>query len=287
MTMATAWLSVSRALSLDRAPTSCFRPEQPARRVVPAVLRRPGTVVVVSVAAARRRRPVVAAAAAATTAPAASGEEPGKPSFVEEMRAVAMRLHSRDQSMHGEKEVPLEPPVATWDPNVEGFLRFLVDNKLVFETLEAIVGRAAVPWYAEFRNTGLERSEALEKDLEWFRQQGHTITEPSAAGIAYASFLEELSEKEPPAFTTHFYNFYFGHSAGGVIIGKKIAEKINLHKELEFYQWEGNLSQLQQNVRDKLNQVASGWSREERDRCLDEMEKSFICSVDLRRHMFT
>jgi heme oxygenase len=58
--------------------------------------------------------------------------------------------------------------------------------------------------------------------LEWFRQQGHTITEPSAAGIAYASFLEELSEKEPPAFTTHFYNFYFGHSAGGVIIGKKV-----------------------------------------------------------------
>ncbi|PHT26329.1 hypothetical protein CQW23_34064 [Capsicum baccatum] len=24
----------------------------------------------------------------------------------------------------------------------------------------------------EFRNTGLERSEVLEKDLEWFRQQG-------------------------------------------------------------------------------------------------------------------
>jgi heme oxygenase len=58
--------------------------------------------------------------------------------------------------------------------------------------------------------------------LEWFKQQGHTIPEPSAAGIGYASFLEELSEKEPQAFITHFYNLYFGHSAGGVLIGKKV-----------------------------------------------------------------
>jgi hypothetical protein len=32
---------------------------------------------------------------------------------------------------------------------------------------------------------------------------------------------------------------------------------LDLQKELEFYRWEGNLSQLQKNVRDKINQVAS------------------------------
>ncbi|OEL32091.1 Heme oxygenase 1, chloroplastic [Dichanthelium oligosanthes] len=280
--MARAWLSVPRALSLDRAPSSCFRPEPPAARVVPVMVRT--ATVVVSVAAQRR---LVAVAAATKMAPAASGEEPAGKTFIEEMRATAMRMHTRDQSRDGEKEAPLEPPVAKWEPTVEGYLRFLVDIKLVFETLEAVVDRAAVPWYAEFRNTGLERSEALKKDLKWFKQQGHIIPEPSAAGITYASFLEELSEKEPQAFINHFYNLYFGHAAGGRIIGKKVAEKLNLQKELEFYEWEGDLSQLQKNVRDKLNQVASAWSREEKDRCLDEMEKSFICSVDLRRHMFT
>ncbi|CAO2148879.1 unnamed protein product [Urochloa humidicola] len=66
----------------------------------------------------------------------------------------------------------------------------------------------------------------------------------------------------------------------------EIVEMTNLQKELEFYRWEGNLSQLQQNVRDKLNQIASAWSHEERDRCLDEMEKSFVCSVDPHSHMF-
>jgi heme oxygenase (biliverdin-producing, ferredoxin) len=56
-----------------------------------------------------------------------------------------MRLHTKDQAREGEKE-PQAPPVAKWEPSVEGYLRFLVDSKLVFQTLEDIVGRAAVPW---------------------------------------------------------------------------------------------------------------------------------------------
>ena len=89
-------------------------------------------------------RRLVAAAAATEMAPAASGEEGSKP-FVEEMRAVAMKLHTKDQAREGEKE-PEAPPVAKWEPSVEGYLRFLVDSKLVFQTLEDIVERAAVPW---------------------------------------------------------------------------------------------------------------------------------------------
>jgi heme oxygenase (biliverdin-producing, ferredoxin) len=76
---------------------------------------------------------------------------------------------------------------------------------------------------AAFRNTGLERSEALKKDLEWFMEQGHTIPEPSSPGISYARYLEELSEKDPQAFICHFYNVYFAHSAGGRMIGKKVS----------------------------------------------------------------
>lgn len=75
---------------------------------------------------------------------------------------------------------------------------------------------------AEFRNTGLERSEQLKKDLEWFKEQGHTIPEPSAPGTTYASYLEELAEKDSQAFICHFYNVYFAHTAGGRMIGKKV-----------------------------------------------------------------
>lgn len=64
--------------------------------------------------------------------------------FVDEMRAVAMRLHTRDQAKEGEKEADA-PPVAKWEPSVERYLRFLVDSKLVYDTLETIVQEAAYP----------------------------------------------------------------------------------------------------------------------------------------------
>jgi hypothetical protein len=64
-----------------------------------------------------------------------------KGGFVDEMRAVAMKLHTRDQAKEGEKEAK-SPPVAKWEPSIDGYLRFLVDSKLVYDTLEAIVQKA-------------------------------------------------------------------------------------------------------------------------------------------------
>ncbi|KAK4265197.1 hypothetical protein QN277_026280 [Acacia crassicarpa] len=198
---------------------------------------------------------VPATAAAAKSAETChSGEPKG---FVEEMKSATMKLHTKEQAKEGEKRAtqPEERSVAKWEPTVEGFLRFLVDSKLVFDTLDKIVDNAAFPAYAEFRNTGLERSVSLAKDLECFREQGHTIPEPSSPGLTYSQYLLELSAKDPQAFICHFYNIYFGHSAGGRMIGKKVAGKILNNKVLEFYKWEGQLSQLLQNVRDKLNKV--------------------------------
>lgn len=204
---------------------------------------------------------------------------------MEEMRAVAMKLHTRDQAKEGEKEVegPEEKSPAKWETTIDGYLKFLVDSKLVYDTLERIVDEAPVPYYAEFRNTGLERSESLAKDLEWFREQGYSIPEPSTPGLTYASYLEELAKKDPQAYICHFYNVYFAHTAGGRMIGKKVAEKLLNKKELEFYKWDGDLRQLLQNVRDKLNKVAENWTREEKNHCLEETEKSFKYSGDILR----
>ncbi|XP_044463059.1 heme oxygenase 1, chloroplastic-like isoform X2 [Mangifera indica] len=258
----------------------------------------------------------------ANTAEKARKRYPGEAKgFVEEMRFVAMKLHTREQAKEGQKQVkePEERPLTKWKPSVDGYLRFLVDSKLVYDTLEGIIQEAPIPIWsmvkkekdflflvhcrsflkkllcfsstpatwengdAEFRNTGLERSEKLAKDLECFKEQGYTIPEPSSCGITYAQYLKELSEKDPQAFICHFYNVYFAHSAGGRMIGKKVAEKILDNKELEFYKWDGELSQLLQNVRDKLNKVAESWTREQKNHCLDETEKSFKHSGEILR----
>lgn len=62
----------------------------------------------------------------------------------------------------------------------------------------------------------------MAKDLEWFKEQGYMIPEPSEPGLTYARYLEELSENDAQAFICHFYNVYFAHSAGGQMIGKKV-----------------------------------------------------------------
>ncbi|THU48308.1 hypothetical protein C4D60_Mb09t24870 [Musa balbisiana] len=334
MASSTLPISQSRHFSAPRRPSpSPFSAFLGTHRL--RLLRRPWVV-------AGNWLPLRALVVYATTTEMPKRQTPGRAGgFVDEMRAVAMKLHTRDQAKEGEKEAD-SPPVSKWEPSVDGYLRFLVDNKLVYDTLETIVQKAAYPcshteafllleleksWLegsnpsnAEFRNTGLERSENLVQDLEWFKDQGHTIPEPSV-GASYACYLEELSEKNPQAFICHFYNIYFAHSAGGRMIGRKIkllsclellsrrhklvlrpapgsdytpiapsvwcsvhvAEKILDSKELQFYKWDGDLSQLLQNVRDKLNRVASSWSREEKDHCLEETEKSFKYSGEILR----
>ncbi|KAA3476919.1 heme oxygenase 1, chloroplastic-like [Gossypium australe] len=84
----------------------------------------------------------------ATTAEKPRKRYPGEAKgFVEEMRFVAMKLHTKEQAKEGEKEVkqPEERPVQRWEPSVDGYLKFLVDSKLVYDTLEGIIDKAPFP----------------------------------------------------------------------------------------------------------------------------------------------
>ncbi len=49
------------------------------------------------------------------------------------------------------------------------------------------------------------------------------------------SLLNELARDCPPKFLCHFYNVYFAHTAGGRMIGTKVASMILDSRELQFY----------------------------------------------------
>ncbi|CAL9238398.1 unnamed protein product [Arabidopsis halleri] len=199
---------------------------------------------------------------------------PGEPKgFVEEIRFVVMKMHPRGQVKEGKNES--NGLVSSWNFTIEGYLKFLVDSKLVFETLERIINESTLQAYAGLKNTGLERTENLGRDLEWFKEQGYEIPEPMAPGKIYSQHLKNIAEKDPQAFICHFYNINFGHSAGGRMIGTKVSEKILDNKELEFYKWDGQLSELLQNLSEELNKAAELWTREEKNHCLAETEISF------------
>ncbi|XP_058089059.1 probable inactive heme oxygenase 2, chloroplastic isoform X2 [Magnolia sinica] len=217
------------------------------------------------------------------------GESKG---IVEEMRFIAMKLrnNSSDNKKGEEMKQDEEEPAAdgdsdadTWQPSMEGFLKYLVDSKLVFETLDHIVDESNHVAYAYFRKTGLERSESLSKDLEWFRQQDIVIPQPSPPGISYAEYLNEIAEKSAPVFLCHFYNIYFSHIAGGQVIVKQVCDGLLEGREMEFCKWEGDVQELLKDMREKLNKLGEYWSRDEKNKCLREAAKSFRFSGQIIR----
>lgn len=54
---------------------------------------------------------------------------------------------------------------------------------------------------------------------------------------------------------------------------------------LEFYKWDGEVKDLLQATRDVINETAEGWSREEKDQCLNETANSFKYAGALLRTM--
>lgn len=176
---------------------------------------------------------VVDLSLAMTAAPTATTTAGG---FIEsELRGAAMRLHTREQApKEGQVEVkhkPKDPYVPTRDD----YLAFLVDSKHVYEALEDIVNNKEE--LAMFRNTGLERTEGLEKDIQ-FMVQEYGLERPPVGnyGKVYATEIREIADKNCiPEFMCHFYNFYFAHTAGGRMIGKQMSALLLNKKTLEFY----------------------------------------------------
>ena len=84
-----------------------------------------------------------------------------------------------------------------------------------------------------------------------------------------------MAASDPPTFICHYYNYYFAHTAGGRMIGAKVAQMVLDGRELDFYKYDGDLPTLLDAVRAKINGLAADWSPEQRARCLEETANTF------------
>jgi heme oxygenase len=188
-----------------------------------------------------------------------------------------MKLHTREQAP---KEGRVEAPKRNkpWAPTLKGYLQFLAESKVVYETFEDVLKDERHPEYVKFQNTGLERSQALSDDIAWYTQQfdlPQPVITDSGPGMQYAKHLREIAADDPQDFVCHFYNYYFAHTAGGRMIGKNLANSLLAGKELKFYQYDGDVNQLLDTVRANLNDLAESWTREQKDHCLQETADAF------------
>jgi hypothetical protein len=204
-----------------------------------------------------------------------------------------MKLHTKQQApkegQAPEKKVE-QSPVQTWQPGREDYLQFLVDSRKVYTTFEELV--SSTPALQSLGNSGLERGAALERDIAWFESQGLAVPECKEQGSSYAAFVRDMVGKgELEAFVCHFYNFYFAHTAGGRMIGKRMGAMLLDGKTLDFYAWEKDGEsvdpgeELLPALRGKIDAMADAWTREQKDKCLAETAQSFKLGGALLQHI--
>lgn len=196
-------------------------------------------------------------------------------SFVQdEMRPYAMKLHTTDQAPKEGRQKP-KTPFTKWQPTRQDYLQFLIDSLMVYSTFDKIIlDHAALH---SLRQTGLERTEALQDDIEWLLKFDPTLqrTEASSRGVAYVRFLHKIAATSIPRFICHFYNFYFAHTAGGRLIGAKMADLLLEKRQLKFYQWDGDVKVMLDRTRRKIDEIALAWSLDDKRACLDETPSTF------------
>lgn len=209
----------------------------------------------------------------AMSAPVDTAAEKG--SFIDtELRAAAMKLHTRVQAPK-EGQAPEKPKRPDYVTTRDDYMAFLVDNQHVFQALEDVVNEKEE--LAVFRNSPLDRVKGLDTDID-FMQKEYDIKKPDVGkfGQDYANVIRQLGKDGAiPELMCHYYNFYFAHTAGGRMIGKQMSALLLDKKTLEFYKWDGNLNEIKDQEKGKIEEMAANWSSEERTRCTDQTAAAF------------
>ena len=198
-----------------------------------------------------------------------------------------MKLHSKEQlSKQPKKSKPDEvkseeaeqkTAKKPFAPTKEGYLQFLVDSLAVYVAFEEAVAASSPPSeLAKLQKTGMERTQALTADIAWMCEE-YGLAEPSRSerGLGYAEKIVGLGKDNAPGFVCHFYNHYFAHTAGGLMIGKMVRESALGGAKLNFYKWDGNVAEHKKKLKLVIDGVAAEWSEEERQKCVTETAASF------------
>lgn len=195
--------------------------------------------------------------------------------FVEEMRFVAMKLHTKDQAPREGEQEESSLPIDGWYPSKSDFMQFLVDSLHVYTYFEAdlVVNH---PMFYTFKNSGLERVDALNTDIVFLESEFDIpVPPPSASATGYVAYIKALVEKKPECTLCHWYNYYFAHSAGGRMIGRLMQNRLFDGKNLSFYEWDGDVKEMLGPVRNNIDQIAAEWPRDVKDVCLKETGLAF------------
>lgn len=131
------------------------------------------------------------------------------------------------------------------------YLTRLVDQHVVFSTIEEIISSSSSLYLLPFQDHGGERSAALENDIAYFfTEQGTPLPAPSSVAQDYAAYLLSLSDDSPHLLLAHIYSLYMGHMNQGKEAALTLGSQLALTSNgLDFYRYDGDLHSIRKRLR--------------------------------------
>ena len=153
-----------------------------------------------------------------------------------------MRLHTTAQApKEGQVQETPVPPEQRHEPTLDDYIHYLVNQQYIYNLFESdiLIRPELSTTLAPFVNTGLERTQALETDIQYLMST-YNLSRPTPGqmGVSYGTTLKEIAEggeESIPELMCHYYNHYFAHTAGGRMIGKQLSKALLDGVTLEFY----------------------------------------------------
>ena len=154
--------------------------------------------------------------------------------------------------------------------------RYFVEAQSVADALQ----RGCLhPEFAALKDTGLERGDALEKDI-WHVCCTWGLDRPEPSG-EYAALIDELADARSPAFVCHAYNVMFAHAAGG---GRAVGEAMRGvlgDWRAAYYVWDGDVEIMLQDARRRIDDLGTTWTTDQHDACVGETTRAFSKGLDM------
>ena len=101
----------------------------------------------------------------------------------------------------------------------------------------------------------------------------------------YPFILTELPPHRPFEWIPKHQPSTLQHTAGGRMIGKKMADVLLDKKVLEFYKWDGNVNKLKGQVKEDIETLVATWSRDEKDECIAGTPAVFSGGGGINRYL--
>ncbi|XP_058792842.1 heme oxygenase 1 [Phymastichus coffea] len=162
----------------------------------------------------------------------------------------------------------------------------------VFRYLEGAMLRLKNTKVGQLRIEGLQRTEAFEKDLEFYLGKGWMKNYTPRESVArYLMRLREVEDTDPLLLMAYIYHLYMGLLSGGIILRKKraLVQKISPFKDTlsggnnltDFGEY--NIYELKRELRNTMNRIADTLDEETKNKLLEESKTVYMLNNEIIR----